>query len=166
MYCTNCVVGSCPLGRSIFTIHVSFFHMFPTLLFTTKPDTGYYYNVMVLPWYYLHCDNTIQDLIALSKKTNHYLVLELPHDFKPSEVKRTYRRISRTYGENIYDNYYFKYLCRSALGILTGIIMCNTSMTRIGTNRYVPPVYLPPVYANPLSETLSRKPIYTLQVPP
>jgi hypothetical protein len=58
---------------------------------------------MVLPWYYLHCDNTIQDLIALSKKTNHYLVLELPHDFKPSEVKRTYRRISRTYGENIYD---------------------------------------------------------------
>ena len=61
---------------------------------------------MVLPWstmVYSHCDNTIQDLIALSKKTNHYLVLELPHDFKPSEVKRTYRRISRTYDENIYD---------------------------------------------------------------
>ena len=35
-------------------------------------------------------------------------------------------------------------------------------MTRIGTNRYVPPVYLPPVYANPLSETLSLGNLFIL----
>ena len=40
---------------------------------------------------------TNEDLKVLATRTNHYEVLELTHDFAPSQIKRTYRRISRIY---------------------------------------------------------------------